>query len=447
MKRGNQKSNIRMIRSILLMAIPLIIEQLVYQVQSLTDQAFLGNLETEYVSAVGAAQAPYGVTVNFIFGLSTGLVILISQLWGSKNREEIQRYFKSSALYFSLISIAIFIFWMSAARPVLIFFQVDKRIVDYSVSYIQISAGYLFFMGIDIAIQSVLLGMGRTKPIMYAAIIKVVMNILISWVLVFGYLGFPALYVAGAAIGTLVADILACIFLTIYCIIFLRNDFMMWTKWSDVYRIEPFGKVIRLGIPAGLEFLLWHFSNLMLLRFVNGFSYLATGMYTLTYGLQCFAGVFYQGTCNAALTMVGQSIGAGDKKKANRVFYSAIVINATIIVAFAILFCILPEQLLSIFSNDPELIHMGAGYMPFVALIMFPQSMNLICGSAIRAHKDTKWMLYSQMIGSTLIISMSWLFVEVIHMHMVAIYLTVFIDESIRGLVNYIYYRKKYEGK
>lgn len=445
MKKFRLANHLDSIKVILIMAIPLMIEQLVYQLQSLSDKAFLGNLETEFVSAVGAAQAPYNTTINFIFGISTGLVILVSQLCGGNERKKMQQYFQCCSFYFSIGSIVIFLLWLFAARPILHFLQVDDRIIGDSVTYIQICSGYLFLLGLDMSIQSMLMGLGRTKPIMYSAFIKVGMNIVLSWILIFGHLGFPKLYVAGAAIGTLIANVLASIFLFIYCLVKCKDEFMSWSGVTHFVKMKPFLEVIKLGIPAGLEFLLWHFSNLMLLRFVNEFSYMATGMYTLTYGLQCFACVFYQGTSTVALTLVGQSVGAGNKKKANAYFYTTILLNFAIVAVFAVLFCVIPNQLLDIFSNDNDLIHMGAAYLPLVAMTMFPQSVNLICGSAIRAHNDTKWMLYSQIIGSTLIISMSWFFIKIVHMNIVSVYLTVFVDETIRGIVNYIYYKKKYD--
>jgi Na+-driven multidrug efflux pump len=110
----------------------------------------------------------------------------------------------------------------------------------------------------------------------------------------------------------------------------------------------------------------------------------------------------------------------------------------------AVMLSCFPIRLLDIFSNDPEIIKLGVPYLIWIGIIMFPQSMNIICGNAIRAHGDTKWMLFSQILGSTLVVSISWILIEKVHMNMLAVYITLFADEAIRGGINFIYYRKKY---
>ena len=98
--------------SIFHVAFPLIIQGLVFQLQSLTDKAFLGNLDTKYVSAVGAAQMPFYTVVDSVGAITIGLVIILSKLYGAGKKEEINSYVKSTALYNMLIGIGIFFLWV-----------------------------------------------------------------------------------------------------------------------------------------------------------------------------------------------------------------------------------------------------------------------------------------------------------------------------------------------
>ena len=267
------------IRTIFQVAFPLIIQGMVFQLQSLTDKAFLGNLDTVYVSAAGAGQ-----------------------------RDKIADYVKSMAVYHTMVGILVFAAWFFGAETILRFFQVDSNIMGYSLSYVRVCIFYFLFVGVDSSLQAMLQGMGETRPIMYAGILKAGLNILVSWILIFGKCGFPALYVTGAAL----------------------------------------------------------------------------------------------------------------------------------------LFLSFPRPLLGIFSNDGLLIEEGAVFLIMIGVIMIPQSMNVICGNAIRVNGDTKWMLFSQIFGSILVISVSWFLVEKIHMNMMAIYITLFLDEAVRGAINFLYYRARY---
>lgn len=130
------------------------------------------------------------------------------------------------------------------------------------------------------------------------------------------------------------------------------------------------------------------------------------------------------------------------RKEAEKSFRTCIFLNLVIVGIAAIVFILCPEYLLGIFSNDQEIITQGVPYLIFLGVIMFPQSINVICGNGIKAKGDTKWMLVSQTIGSILIIFISWLLIKGFQMDMRAIYITLFIDESIRGLINYWHYRK-----
>lgn len=431
------------VKKVFRVAVPLMVQGLVFQLQSLTDKAFLGNLDTRYVSAAGAAGMPYVATVDSMAAISTGLVILVSRLFGAKKKDEIPEYVKSTALYNSILGAVVFSLLYFGAQAILGFFQIDKEIIGYSISYLKICSLYLLFVGMDSALQAMLHGMGETKPIMYAGILKVGLNIILSWILIFGEFGLPALNVTGAAIGTICANVLSFLFILSYCLCFKRE--LRLNKWGRKWcSVRAYIKVIRLGIPVGMEYLLWNASNLLLVRFINGFSYQDMAIYTLTLGFQSLIYVIFEGTSKGALSLMGQSIGAGDRKAANSFFYTSIMINFLIVAIAAICFFGVPKPLLGIFSNDWEIIERGAPFLGWIGIIMFPQSMNIICGNAIRANGNTKWMLFSQIFGSVFVVTSSWIFINQLHLTMTAVYITLFLDETLRGGINFLYYRKKY---
>lgn len=433
-----------MIKRIMMVAFPLIIQGLVFQLQSLTDKAFLGNLDTRYVSAAGAAQMPYLATIDSLVAVSTGLTILVSNMFGAGEKEKIAAYVKSTAFYNTILGIIIFVVWFFNAPAILRFFQIDSTIIGYSISYVKICTIFLLFAGMDSALQAMLQGLGETKPIMYAGILKVSLNIMISWILIFGKFGFPALYVTGAAIGTLAANIVSFLFTFCYCMLVKRKSYNLAGVDRSWVRIFPYWQVVRLGIPVGLEYLLWNGSNLLLIRLINEFSYRDMAIYTLTFGFQCIVFVIFGGTSKATLSLIGQSIGAGKREKANRFFHITILLNFGIVFVAAASFFLFPKQLLGIFSNDTDVIQNGTIYLEWIGIIMFGQSMNVICGNAIRANGNTRWMLLSQILGSTLVITVSYFLVKLLHMNMIAIYFTLFLDEALRGGINFFYYRRKY---
>ena len=83
------------------MAFPMIIQGIVFQLQSLTDKAFLGHLDTKYISALGAAQFPFFMVVESMIAVGTGVVIYVSHLYGKNEKSEATTYVKSFTFYMS----------------------------------------------------------------------------------------------------------------------------------------------------------------------------------------------------------------------------------------------------------------------------------------------------------------------------------------------------------
>lgn len=82
------------------------------------------------------------------------------------------------------------------------------------------------------------------------------------------------------------------------------------------------------------------------------------------------------------------------------------------------------------------MISQAAFFLVCIGFIMIPQSVNVICGNAIRANDDTRWMLFSQIFGSVFVISVSYFLIKGLHIHILAIYITLFLDEALRGTIN-----------
>ncbi len=167
-------------------------------------------------------------------------------------------------------------------------------------------------------------------------------------------------------------------------------------------------------------------------------------VYTLTFGIEIVVYAFFSGTAKVTMSLMGHNIGAKKEYDASRFFNICVWLNLGIGLLAGGIFLLFPSQLLGIFTKDTQTIHDSIPFLMFTAAIMIPKSLNVVLGSGIRAYKDTKWMLYTQIVGSIVLIACSCFLVLQLHMHIVAIYITLFFDETIRSIMNYIYYYRKY---
>ena len=432
------------LKKIWMIALPIVIQGIVFQIQSLTDKYFLGNLDPIYISALGAAQFPFTASLDAFAALGIGLVIYTSQFLGAKKRAEIGDYTKSSILYSSCFSALLFGMWFIFVIPILKLLHVDTAILSESACYIRICSFYILLLGIDITLQSMLQGIGKTKPIMIVSLMKVLLNVVISYILIFGYLGFPAMNIEGAAIGTLCSNLIAALSLIFYCFVLKRKEYALHKRPHAYFNWKPYMNTIKIGVPTAMEYFLWNASNLVLLAFLNSLSYEATAVYTLTFGIEVVIYAVFNGTGKASMTLIGQDIGAADYKSANAYIKICITVNSLLIGICIAIFALFSKGILGIFTESKDLVNLASPYLIATGIIMFPKSLNVIVGNGIRSHGDTKWMLYSQIIGSILVVSCSFVLVKVFNLGITAIYITLFLDESIRASINGIYYKIKY---
>lgn len=423
---------------LLYIAFPILIEGVVLQLQTLINRAFLGNSNEEYLSVVGNALFPYYTTNQILIAASTGLTILVAHNMGAGKQRRAAAFFEASLIFSTIFSIALFVLWLFFPNYIFSIMGVQEPIMDFCVKYAKILSIPLLILGIDVSAQAYLQGIGNTKPIMYAGLIRVVLNILLDWVLIFGKLGFPQMEIFGAAAAYTISNIISVSVLILYMTFSKKvklnvsfiNMSSYWIKFKDI---------IKVGLPTGVEILAWFMGNLIIIKILNKMDTMAVGIYSLTFEIDCLIFLVYNSLARASLTMVGNRIGQDKKNEAKEVVYSSMRYNFIFIIVVFILFIIFSEQILGIFTNDQNLINRSRFLLIITAVTFFPKSLNVITTSGIRGFGNTKWTLYTQIFGTVFIALTAYLSGVVFNLAILGIYITIFFDECIRASVNTIF--------
>src|SRR4030066_468564 len=350
-------------------SLPIIFQGLIFQLQTLINRAFLGNLKSEYLSVLGNVTFPYFATISIVFGISVGTTVVVSQNIGAKKIKEAN---------------------------------------------------------------------------MYSGVCKVLLNIFLDWILIFGKLGFPELGLRGAALSTTISNIIATGILIAYIFISKKLPFKFSLKEIVKARWEKYRDVIKVGIPAGFEQFAWHFANLFLIRALNSISNVAVSIYILTFGMEVLAFCFYTGISKSTLTLIGHKIGERNIKEAKTIMNVSIAYSIFITIIFCLFFILFPRQILNIFTNDKLIIEKAVFFLIITSFILFPKSINAVVGNGIRGTGDTKWMLYTQLFGAGFIIVTSYVLIFLLKVGIIGIYIALFSDELIRSILNLAhFYRMK----
>ncbi len=423
--------------------VPIMLSNLISQIQMFIDRIFLGRMDILYMSAVGNANAPMWTTMSFVFSLSMGASILISQSVGEKDFEKAKDYAASLIKFHNVIPLVLFFFWLFYAPLVYKAMGVSETVMKHCVTYTRIYSPVFLMVGLFASYSVVYQTSNYTKPLVTYGLIRSVLNIILDYVLIFGKFGFPRMEIAGAALGTTIAEYAGALYL-LYITISKKDKFFTSPGLKRILgaKLRPYLRSIKLGVNSALEDLLWNAGNLCIIRILNTINEKAAGIYSMVFTVEILFVVIIGALGNGTLTLTGEATGAKDHKLYRNVVKTAVK-WAFLVAAFALIFVsIFPRLTLSMFTTDKEVIEMSVIYIILVAANLFGKSSNIIIGNGIRGYGDTKWMMFTQALGTIGVVGLSALCVFVFKLGMLGVFIAVLCDEAIRAIINFVRFLK-----
>ena len=424
MKNTLIKTNKKYLPGLLNIAVPIMLSNLISQLQMLIDRIFLGHVNSMYMSALGNVTSPMWTTMSFCFSIVTGASILISQGVGAGDTEHIEEYSGAMVKYNNIIPILLFFFWTFCAEFVFRLMGVSDGLMPMCLDYSRYYAPVFLITGLGGAFSVILQTSNYTKPLVVYGILRSGVNILLDWVMIFGRFGFPAMGIKGAAIATTIAEYSGLIF----AVIFVVSSKKLNTK--------PSMKWVVKGVNTALEDFAWNLGNLLLIRILNAINEMAAGIYSIIFSVEVLAVVIIGAIGNGTMTLTGEAKGNNDLGKYKGVCvcaYGLCIVVGIITLGVCLAF---PQQIISLFTNDKSIIASCGIYLIFISINLFAKSANIVVGNAIRGSGNTIWMLITQLFGTLWVVSVALLFVFVLKLGIAGVFLAVIVDEIVRSFIN-----------
>ena len=201
------------LRRLLIIAVPIMLSNIISQIQMLIDRIFLGRADNLYMSALSNATTPMWTTMSFCFALVAGASILISQSVGANNREHIEEYAGALIKYNNIVPVLLFLLWLLLPEPIFKFMGVSDNLMPMCLSYARFYAPVFLLIGLGGSLSVILQTSNYTTPLVLYGIIRAGINVVLDYCLIYGKFGFPALGIKGAAIGTAIAEYVGAIYI------------------------------------------------------------------------------------------------------------------------------------------------------------------------------------------------------------------------------------------
>ncbi|RIX51547.1 MATE family efflux transporter [Paenibacillus nanensis] len=421
---------------------PIFLEISLFMLMGIADTFMLSAISDNAVSGVGAANQYLHIAILLLEVIGNGASIVVAQYIGSKKFFEAA---KISALAVSLnliVGIVMSIGFVMFNGYLLKSLNLTGEVYEFAHSYLGIVGGAIFLQAIINSLSAIIRVHGFTKEAMFVSLGMNVIHIILNYGLIFGHFGMPELGVEGAAVSTIVSRFLAVIvfFWLLYRVMAVRIDISYYFNLSKAY----IGKILKIGIPSALEQVMYQSCQTIFVFYTTflGEAALAAKQYASNISMFIYLFAFAVGAGTSIL--VGRFVGAGRADDAyKRVWMSvrSASIGTLVVVALVMVF---REQLVGMFTDDAEVLRLGAQVLLYSIVLETGRTINIIIVNSLRASGDAKYPLWVGMVTMVGIsLSLGYLFVFHLDMGLPGVWLAIAADEWIRAVIFYFRWRSR----
>jgi multidrug resistance protein, MATE family len=376
-------------RRVLSLATPIIGENLL--------QTLVGAVDTFMVAHLGAAAvAGVGTSIEFVFfiisilsAIDVGATVLVSQAIGAADQQRANELARQAIVWGLLLAIPVSVLLYLAAPAIIGLFGTEPDVAEAAITYLEIVAATSVALFLSFVCGAVLRGAGDSRTPLAAAVLANIVNIIVAYTLIFGNFGFPALGVAGSAIGAAAGRGVGAAYMLLAMArgkkaISLRG-FRGWRPQVVIAR-----QLFSLGIPAAVEQMLSSGAFMVLLAVVAliGTPALAAQQIAFTALSTAFLpGLAFSITATA---LVGQSIGARLPADARQAWAISLRWGVAWLGIGGVLVFIFSEQLMRIFSSDQEVISSGVSALHALSIALPFWAVWFVSSGSLRGSGDTR---------------------------------------------------------
>lgn len=415
---------------------PAMVEMIMYMIIGVIDVAIVGRLGAAPLAAVGLGAEIFFSIVLLFEALSVGSSVLVAQAKGANNYSRIMSLTLHTLVIGGIIGIITGAIGLINAEKIVGLFGVEKKVYKDALSYLLITFKITPFAITLYMMHAVFRGMGRTDIPMQIALIVNLFNALGDYILVYGKFGFPALGVAGAAFATSLAHVLG-LLLAFY---FLFKNKKELFKNADIRKIslKPgiFRDILVLGTPSLLEQFFWALSNLVSIFLIVYAGTLAYASHQLAITVESISFMPGFGIAIAASVLVGQSIGARDKKMARNYARGTLEFALVIMGFFGLLFALFPFRIAALFAHDPDIISLAGSLIRIASLEQLTIASSMVFGGILKGSGNTRTpMLISTLFTWLFRLPLIYLLIKIIEAPITYVWLAFVADWALRTAV------------
>ncbi len=374
--------------------LPIALQNLVTASLNMVGVVLIGQLGETPVAAVGLANQIFFLLQLVLFGITSGAAIFTAQLWGKQDLPNIRKVLSLTLLLAGGASLFFLLLALLKPELVLGIYSKDLEVISLGSEYLHIfSAAYVFF-AVTMCFGVVLRSTGDVKTPMTISILALVLNIVLSYVLIFGKLGVPALGVRGAAFAALASRLVEC---SIMLWVVYRHRTFLAVRLGDFLKLDTsfIGRIFKPIIPVILNETFW---ALGITAYYVVYARMGTdslAAMNIVSTIENMSMVFTFGIAHATAIMVGNRIGAGQREQAYQYAGRSLGLTTMIGMFIGSQVWLWSPYILELFKVSPEVIADAQKVLNVLAFFSFVRAANavMIVG-VLRSGGDTRFSFF-----------------------------------------------------
>jgi MATE family multidrug resistance protein len=383
------------LRELARLSLPIVVSQGAFAVMVFTDRWFMSQIDAAHIAAALGGGVAAFFCMSFFIGLISYGNALVAQYYGSGQRHKCPRVV-AQGLFIALVSTPLLVLAALVVGAAFAWLGHEADQVGLERAYFFTLMGGSLFHLVKACLASYFVGIGRTRIVMLVDVTGVLVNVPLTWMLVFGHAGLPELGIVGAGLGTVVAHLVT---ITLFARFFLEPRHSQQFGVPGFLRLDRgiMRRYLRLGAPSALEnFMNTATFNVFLLMF-QSYGIVQGAAMAIVFNWDMLSFVPMAGLGIGVMSLIGRFVGAGDLQRANQVIASGLILALGYSGTLAILFLVFRFELIEVFATrDANFadIRELAGMMMFgLVSYMLADAVILIAGGTLRGAGDTRWVM------------------------------------------------------
>ena len=363
------------------LALPIMATSLIQMAYNLIDMIWIGKIGASAVASVGAA----GMFMWLSNGLATlakmGGQIKVGHALGAQKKEDATSYAQSSIQMGIVFAIGFGILSVVFADEMIGFFQLNSaQVIQDAKLYLMITCGLVIFSFMNQIFTGILTAMGNSRTSFIATGIGLVLNIVLDPLFIFGFGAIPPMGVAGAAIATVLAQL-------VVMLLFLYTILRDTVLFSNVHILHSYSsqhtmEIFRIGLPSAVQSMLFSGISMVIARLIAGWGDAAVAVQKVGSQIESISWMTAEGYAAALNSFVAQNHGAKNTDRIREGYRLSMIVMLSWGVFCSLVLIVFPQLIFQVFIQEAEVLPMGVDYLRILGVSQLFMCMEITTAGA-----------------------------------------------------------------